>query len=725
MNPFDFGALKCTRARAFPLPYFITAVDRFWSAPPGSARIRHRIRMMRTINIVANRCVFTLNRMYSRQAAAPPSEGRNAASVFHSDSLSSSSPARQQASISHHSTLTEPPSEATRQQARLLLHIRSCSASFVRSVRSSSADASAKQTIDRDPVAPDDMFSSFSFDDPTVGRTHGQPDLFLSRVLTSSNKSTGSQRHARTRMHFPTPRDSGEGPLPPVASVDAPTHMHARYATHSAAATAVVPLVASRIALPTQLHIVPVTSVLPSAIAQAYSDPAQSCRRLRPLSEVAELDSTHPLKPARVAGSRHEYVQLIKRMRQQGMTGVTSTPKCVNGVFAVAKDADADRVIVDAQPANRLFIDSPHVALPNPSHLAQLRVPKGARMSTGKSDFSNYYHQLGLPTWMVDYFALPPLSAVEWRSIGVDCSSDVPQYPVCLTVPMGWSHAVYLANTAHEHVVYSSGALRREDNLLHLADPTLSAHAVVHGIIIDDMFMHSLDQRLACDAFARVLDAYRAAGFVVKPSKVVWPSPSPIKVLGFMIERGLDSHTRIALAPQASADLARTTLHLLARGFATGLQLSHVLGRWTWCMLLRRPSLAVLQHCYRFIEVSGRRRFTIWPSVRRELWSLLGLLVLLHSRLDVHLYPHLLASDASETAAGEATVATQLAGKTRAGADEHQRSGQAGGRDAGSATGHHGTYNSGASVAAAAVRRLVCGFAQLVLVHYHFFGLAW
>lgn len=441
-----------------------------------------------------------------------------------------------------------------------------------------------------------------------------------------------------------------EGPLPQKASLDAP--VHARYSTLSSAATTVVPLIASRIALPTSLHILPVTDVLPPDIAQAYSDPALTPRLFRPASEVAKLDNEDQLKPPRVAGSRHEYVKLLARMRAVGMAGLTSTPKCVNGVFAVGKDADADRLIIDAQPANRLFVDSPHVALPNPSHLVQLRIPKGARMSTGKSDFACYYHQLGMPLWITDYFALPALTPEEWRSIGVNCPDGVTLYPVCLTVPMGWSHAVYLANTAHEHVVYSSGALRREDNLLHLASPALSAHTVVHGIIIDDLFLHSLDPELARATFARVLEAYRAAGFLVKPSKLVWPSTAPIKVLGFVIERGADSHTRVALAPDAAADLIHTTLHMLARGYATGLQLSHVLGRWTWCMLLRRPSLAVLQHCYRFIMVANRRRFTIWPSVRKELWSLVGLMALLHARLDVDVYPHLLATDASELAAG-------------------------------------------------------------------------
>ena len=40
------------------------------------------------------------------------------------------------------------------------------------------------------------------------------------------------------------------------------------------------------------------------------------------------------------------------------MIAFTAEPLAVNGLFAVEKDSDTDRLIIDAQPANRLFIDS-------------------------------------------------------------------------------------------------------------------------------------------------------------------------------------------------------------------------------------------------------------------------------------------------------------------------------------------------------------------------------
>ena len=67
----------------------------------------------------------------------------------------------------------------------------------------------------------------------------------------------------------------------------------------------------------------------------------------------------------------------------------------------------AYRMVIDAQPANRLFADPPRVDLPNPSHLVQMQLPADSPMFVAKSDLSNFYHHLGLPVWLQPFFALP------------------------------------------------------------------------------------------------------------------------------------------------------------------------------------------------------------------------------------------------------------------------------------------------------------------------------
>lgn len=694
------GGLICPhRVKLFPLP-FLCEEPPACSPPVRSARVRSRLSLMRTINSVTNRTIHTLNRLYSNDAEIPPVPSPTHSSAFTSASDSASSsiradrPPRQSnthdrepaaadlpllhqlagrvpSSASSASSNSGAPSRcsarsqvrlcspaASRSQARLILHVRGQCAAFV--LRARLASASRCGDDDSSPSATD-IFQSYRFErdhSHSVRLAPGSPDRphTLNRHAARGRASDHQTSAAATVPPKFSPRyDRIEGTLHDAA-------MHALHSlplnsAFSSAATAVVPLVAHRVALPSSLNIVPLINVLPPEMAARYarappavsqSSPAAPSL-LRPSADVWTLNQTAPLKPARVVGSRSEYCKLVQRMLQQGMLSFTATPKAVNGVFTVGKDAESDRLIIDAQPANRLFIDSPHVSLPDPSHLVQLRVPKGWIMFVGKSDLSNYYHHLGLPEWMQPYFALPPLTAEELASLGLDPSMN---HPMCVTLPMGFSHAVLLAQSCHEHVVYSSGALRREDGLLRLSSPDVTSGRAVHGIVIDDFFLFSLNRALALRIFRRVLDAYRAAGFVVKPSKVIEPTDQPVKVIGFMFEHSADDQTTVSLAADACLDLAHVTLAALARGELTGLGLAHLIGRWTWCMLLRRPSLSVLQHCYRYIEVADRRRFTIWPSVRRELWMLLGLLPLLHARLDVPTFKHAVATDASELGAG-------------------------------------------------------------------------
>jgi hypothetical protein len=104
--------------------------------------------------------------------------------------------------------------------------------------------------------------------------------------------------------------------------------------------------------------------------------------------------------------------------------------------------------------------------------------------------------------------------------------------------------------------------------------------------------------------------------------------------------------------------LQRDTMVLLGRGSCTGRQLSSLVGRWTWALLVRRPCLAVLGAVFRFQQCAGNRRFAIWRSVRQELLSLVALAPLLFARLGAPFVPRLVATDASEF--GQGVVASRL-----------------------------------------------------------------
>jgi len=528
-------------------------------------------------------------------------------------------------------------------QHRLLGHISSMCAAFVLKVRAWCAESSAASECDINSLVQHVL-------------THSQ-QLLQAPVNNKQNQSDNNYYCNRQANQCRSTCSGDE-------SYSSPSILPFTSA-FSSSLTPVVPLIADRISLPgpDRLNIIPMCDLLPMEVAQRYAaapslcpfTSASSSPLLRPPHEIFELNTVSPLRPARVAGSRREYVRLIGRMLKQGMIGFTSTPKAVNGIFAVGKDAESDRLIIDAQPANRLFIQPSHANLPNPSHIVQLQVSGKKTMFVGKSDLSNFYHHLGLPQWMQSFFALPRLTREELIGIGYTGDSSQELFPMCLTMPMGFSHAVDIAQSCHEHILYSTGILMKSDNILFTSSPLVTDDRILHGIVIDDFFMFALNRQMALDLFTRVIAAYRSVGLVVKQSKVVEPTSDPVKVIGFDIDGAKHS---VSLPTDSIVSLVSATLSVLQRGCITGLGLSHLIGRWTWLMLLRRPSLSILQHVYRFITVAHTRRFDLWPSVRRELWMLIGILPMLSAQLDSPINSHLVATDASMVGGG--VVSTQL-----------------------------------------------------------------
>ena len=567
---------------------------------------------------------------------------------------------------------TSPPSLT---QLRILLSLRRRCKIFIQHARA-------------EHMCYDKSYHSHADCDSSMGKVDDHSCMMSHQQVVKDRNSTTKVKHIDTDIHHGDYVNSvSMSHLPLSLSLSNSS------SCFSSSPTAVVPLIASRVSLPTLLRIVPLASVLPIQQKQIYCTPpitqaketidndttninplVSSHPLLRSPFDVSTLNSLSPLKPARIAGSRSEYVRLIARMHSEGMLAFTDSPKAVNGIFAVRKDETHDRIIIDAQPANRLFVDPAHVQLPSPSHLIQLSLKRGEKMYVGKSDLSNFYHHLGLPDWMQPYFALPKLTHSELKSIGLaSSSSSLLLYPMCVTVPMGFSHGVSLAQSAHLQVLYRLPSVLRDDsnmpspsspydhhpplhsqdNILHTHDMTVTRTSALHGVIIDDFFIFSRSRSVATGQMKRVLAAYESAGFVVKDSKVVWPTSKPVKVIGFMVH---GKKATIDLQMETIQSLIHATQSVIHACTITSTHLSHLIGRWTWLLMIRRPALAVLQQVYRFIIAAKGKRFAVWPSVRRELSMLLTLLPLLHARLDAPFFRRVVASDASEHAAGVVTT---------------------------------------------------------------------
>ena len=98
--------------------------------------------------------------------------------------------------------------------------------------------------------------------------------------------------------------------------------------------------------------------------------------------------------------------------------------------------------------------------------------------------------------------------------------------------------------------------------------------------------------------------------------------------------------------------LAQMTRELLRNGYCSGKDMSRLVGRYTWSMLIRRPSLSIFSATYRFIQAAGNKRYGIWPSVRRELTAAMNILPLLSTSIRSPWRQRLTCVDASEKGMG-------------------------------------------------------------------------
>ncbi len=473
------------------------------------------------------------------------------------------------------------------------------------------------------------------------------PTLVLSPSTTVGNnvvQRVSSLLHAtvhsflRRRGVFPISGDKSalndSLPLPPFAFPSFDSYL---------SAPPIVPLKADLISLPSSPHPVPLLSLLPDSIAAQYASSSSPLLRQQPSAPSQQQLDT---KPAMC--SPEEWALFVRRLAEQNMVSFTDAPAVVNSVFCVAKPDKTQRFIINAILANLLFSDPLNPDLPTPDLIAALRPSTSGPVFAAKVDLECFYFFISLPEWLVPFFGMP---AVRAGDISASCAAkfgaDSRIFPCFNRLPMGWSHSVFLAQSAHLHFLLRAGVLDARDRISKEND--LRLDRVRWFIYIDDFCIIGLDPfntRRLQDAY---LAAIRSLGFVAKQSKLILPSSSGVSLLGLQF---VGSSRTYGLEPEKLTALCRDTRRFVSSTRASGLQLASLLGRWAWAMLVRRPLFAVLSAVFVFVQKAGSSLLTVWHSVRRELLVLLGLVPLLQTTLSSVVFPVAVAVDASTTGAG-------------------------------------------------------------------------
>lgn len=413
--------------------------------------------------------------------------------------------------------------------------------------------------------------------------------------------------------------------------------------------TVAIPLVADRVSLPPAPGSASLLDLLPPHLVPLYSGPEGGLILPEP---------TPAPKPSVFAAPR-EYAALVRRLHGLGMVEFRPDARCVNGVFGVRKGEDMIRFIVNAVPANRAMTPPVKVVLPGPDLITNLQVPPDRPLYVAKLDICNYYHRIGLPAWLRPYFALPSVRAGD-VGVGHVFGPDVRVFPCCTTLPMGWSHSAFIAQSIHEHILDSIPGFREGDRLT--AGNDFSVDRPRHQVYIDDCILYGHDPAALSSLQDRYMRVFAARGLPVKPSKLVRPSADGVESLGLLVDGR--AHT-VGLAPDKLRALQERTRSLVRFGSCSGDQLSVLLGHWTWAILVCRSAFSVFKSVYRFVQVARGRVFRIWPSVARELLMVASLAPLLFAQLDSPWFSRGVAVDASTL--GNGVVSTPLAPGSHAG----------------------------------------------------------
>jgi hypothetical protein len=416
-----------------------------------------------------------------------------------------------------------------------------------------------------------------------------------------------------------------------------------------------IPLVADKVSIPAAAGEVDLLSVLPDHVADMYRSPLHLLKQQQQEQQQSNKNST---PKGRVHAERSEYIKLIRRMIAAGMIEWTDAPEVVNGLFGVPKPDGSIRLIVDGRPACDRFVDPPHVALPTPDLLPKLSLPTAANNNqkqpvfVAKSDLSDFFYRFRVPKWMLPYFALPPIKVSEMSDVlgarfGGEGAGDGLVYPCLMMLAMGWSHSVYLAQTAHEHLLNTRTRLAACDRITSSND--LRIDRVRHMVYVDDLIIIGTDRDEVNQLQAEYITMAEATKLPLKPAKIMKATADGVDCLG--IELHGRNHT-IAPSIDKLIKLRDETYRFIHYGFATGRELAALVGRWTWLMLVQRPSLSIFNHVYRYIQSANRSKYELWPSVKTELWCVARIAPLLIAHITNQWYPAVIAVDASLSGQG-------------------------------------------------------------------------
>ncbi|CAK0840106.1 unnamed protein product, partial [Prorocentrum cordatum] len=384
-----------------------------------------------------------------------------------------------------------------------------------------------------------------------------------------------------------------------------------------------------RVAWPESTKAVSTCGVVSEADSIVLQDWRQSM--LNPESVAAELRESlgviRPYVDPELRFKPKSYAEFLKQLEAHGMiTWRVSSEQASfsTGLFFVQKSNGKLGLVFDTRLAKCSFSCPPATRLPTPSAWASLDCDDSFQFAQG--DIQCAFYHLRLPAGMGSLFSLPPINNifVGLKSVnGVRLGINDCVQPLVTVVPMGWSWALHLCQSALTRALSDVG-FGRDYMILDggCPRPLVAEKDAVCAGYVDNFCVVSKCAETAASLARAVADLLTARGLPVLEFS---PAVSKGVFTGLEID-GASGIIRVR--PDRLARTRQAVLGLLKRGRASAGAISVLVGHCAWGMILRRDVLSIFNAVYRFMGAVGPHPGPLWPSVVRELSAAVALIPL-------------------------------------------------------------------------------------------------
>ena len=419
-------------------------------------------------------------------------------------------------------------------------------------------------------------------------------------------------------------------------------------------------------------------------------------RMLRP-GPASESRAPDPYWDPALRHSPRRYRQFIKKLDSIGYLKYTLHPSAHAGVFFVYKsDKRRLRMIIDARPANALFLEPPGVDLSTSETFARMQYLSDEGMSGGHadeqgifvalSDVRDCFHRVKQPDWLCKHFCFLPIAAKHLGMVGLTLDGQVLEpetevFPMPGSLAMGFSWSLFFAQRISERLMSQVPSLQHSKLAVDRGEPICFSAQVqdeaYHYVYVDNLGVLSRSHDVVARGLVELTEIFNRKGLLLHAGEV---GHENIQTLGVSLD-GVNLTT--SLTPERFHRVRQGVRGLLRRGKCSGKLLEVVIGHCTYCGLLHRGTLSVFHAVYKFIQRHYSDTVKLWPSVKIELRVFAGLMPFLVSDWSRPWNDKVFISDASEEGFGICAAAWPIDEVRKAGAiKERLRFRRSGGHNA-------------------------------------------